>query len=115
MYRFNNLFTGTGSTFDNEGQPFKVKTAARNGAPSAAKTIYGSVSNQAGAPAEGSIVYVMVNGAGPMSSQVKASGSWAIPLSNARTTNGSNYAEITDNDTLQIRQSRMSKRVTNMS
>jgi len=96
------LGTGSGNTFDNSGQPFTVKTTARNGAPSAAKTIYGSVTNQAGAPAEGSIVYIAVNGAGTMSSQVKASGSWAIPLSNARTTDGSNYAEITDTDSLLI-------------
>ncbi len=96
------LGTGSGNTFDNNGQPFTIKTTARNGAPSAAKTIYGSVTNQAGAPAEGSVVYITVNGAGPMSAQVKASGSWAIPLSNARTKDGSNYAEISDSDSLLI-------------
>ncbi len=94
--------TGSGDTFDDNGQPFKIKTASRNGAPAAAKTIYGSVTTETGAPAEGSIVYVDVNGAGTMSSQVKASGSWAIPLSNARTLDGSTYATILDQDNIAI-------------
>lgn len=94
--------TGSGNTFDDSGQPFEIKTASRNGAPAAAKTIYGSVTTEAGAPAEGSIVYVDVNGAGTMSSQVKASGSWAIPLSNARTIDGSAYALISDQDNITI-------------
>lgn len=94
--------TGSGAIFDENGKPFQVKTAARNGAPAAAKTIYGSVSTEAGAPAEGSIVYVDVNGAGTMSSQVRSSGSWAIPLSNARTLDGSAYAEITDESNIII-------------
>jgi len=94
--------TGSGNTFDDNGQPFGIKTASRNGAPAAAKTIYGSVTTETGAPAEGSIVYVDVNGAGTMSSQVKASGSWAIPLSNARTIDGSAYASISDQDNIAI-------------
>jgi hypothetical protein len=94
--------TGSGSIFNDNGKPFEIKTTSRNGAPAAAKTIYGSVTNQAGAPAEGSIVYIDVNGAGTMSSQIKASGSWAIPLSNARTNDGSTYAVITDDHKVNI-------------
>lgn len=90
------LGTGSGSTFDNDGQPFTVKTARRSGAPSAAKTIYGSVTNASGAPADGAIVYVSVAGAGELSSLVKNSGSWAVPLSNARVPDGSGYAQVTD-------------------
>ena len=94
--------TGSGSTFDDNGQPFKIKTATRNGSPAAAKTIYGSVTTESGAPAQGSIVYVEVKGAGIMSSQVKSSGSWAIPLSNARTIDGSAYATISDQNDVMI-------------
>lgn len=94
--------TGSGAIFDQEGEPFQIKTAARNGAPAAAKTIYGSISTETGAPAEGSIVYVDVTGAGTMSSQVRSSGSWAIPLSNARTLDGSAYAQITDESSIII-------------
>lgn len=96
------LGTGSNASFDNNGRPFIIKTAARNGAPAAAKTIYGSISNQAGNPADGTVVYITLTDAGEMSSLVKASGSWAVPLSNARTKDGSNYAQITDTDTIII-------------
>lgn len=96
------LGTGSGATFDDGGKPFTIETASRNGAPAAAKTIYGSVSNQSGNPAEGSVVYVTTANAGEMSSLVKQSGSWAIPLSNARTKDGSAYAQITDSDSILI-------------
>lgn len=96
------LGTGSSSSFDNEGQPFTITTAKRGGTPSAAKTIYGSIVTAGGTPAEGSVVYVSAPGAGEMSSLVKSSGSWAIPLSNARTTDGSGYVQLQDTDSLVI-------------
>ncbi len=96
------LGTGAGTSFDNNGNPFMIKTAARNGAPAAAKTIYGSISNQTGSPAEGTVVYVALANTGEMSSLVKPSGSWAIPLSNARTQDGSGYAQVLDTDAIII-------------
>lgn len=96
------LGTGSQAQFDNQGAPFTVKTSQRAGTPSAAKTIYGNVLNESGGPAEGSIVYVMIDGVGEMSSLVRGSGSWAIPLSNARAADGSGYAEITDDAALTI-------------
>lgn len=96
------LGTGGGTLFDNNGVPFKIVTARKNGSPTAARTIYGSVTTESGAPAEGAVVYVAVAGAGEMSSLVKNSGSWAIPLSNARTADGAGYAEITDETSLQL-------------
>jgi hypothetical protein len=94
--------TGSRASFDNDGQPFTLTTAKRAGAPSAAKTAYGSVVNPAGGPAEGSIVYVALPGVGEMSSLVKSSGSYAVALSNARTADGSSYAEIADGDTMSV-------------
>lgn len=93
---------GTASTadFDNNGSPFTVTTAKRGGTPSAAKTSYGSVVTSSGTPAEGSVVYVTINGVGELSSLVKNSGSWAVPLSNARTSDGANYAKIEDTDSM---------------
>lgn len=96
------LGTGGGTLFDNNGEPFKIVTAKKNGSPTAARTIYGSVTTESGAPAEGAVVYIAVAGAGEMSSLVKNSGSWAIPLSNARTADGSGYAQITDDTNLQL-------------
>jgi hypothetical protein len=96
------LGTGSGAAFDNNGAPFAITTAKKSGTPSAAKTVYGSVSNAGGTPAEGSIVYVTMAGVGEMSSLVKNSGSWAIPLSNARTADGTGYATVKDDDSITI-------------
>ncbi len=94
--------TGDGATFDNEGSPFTITTARRVSTPAAAKTVYGSVTTESGAPAEGAIVYVAIEGAGELSSLVKTSGSWAVPLSNTRTADKAGYAEITDDTQMQI-------------
>lgn len=96
------LGTGSKVSFDDNGAPFTVKTAARGGAPSAAKTAYGNVLSKSGSPANGAIVYVTLPGVGEMSSLVKSSGSWAIPLSNARKADGSGYAIVSETDNLTI-------------
>ena len=96
------LGTGTQSTFTNNGVPFQVRTAQNSGTQPVAKTVYGSVTNETGVPAEGAVVYVKHPAAGELSSLVKNSGSWAVYLSNARTPNGVGYAETTDDDILLI-------------
>jgi hypothetical protein len=87
---------GTASVpkFDNNGAAFTVKTAAKAGNPTAAKTAYGTVNTSSGTPADGAILYLSIEGVSELSALVKSSGSWAIPLSNARTTDLSNYANI---------------------
>ncbi len=99
---FFTLGTGSNSSFTNDGKPFQVKTAQAAGAQPVAKTIYGSVTTESGAPAEGAVVYVKHPTAGELSSLVKNSGSWAVYLSNARTTDGSDFASVTDDDTLLV-------------
>ncbi len=94
--------TAAHSSFDNQGTPFELKTAKRASAPPAAKTIYGSVVTAAGTPAKDTIVYVKLEGAGLLSSLVKNSGSWAVPLSNARMVDGSAYANISDKNILVV-------------
>lgn len=96
------LGTGSRTTFDNNGAPFSVKTASRAGAPPAAKTAYGNVLTGAGAPAEGAIVYVTIDNVGELSSLVKNSGSYAIPLSTARTRDGAGYAQLTDESPMRV-------------
>ncbi len=100
--RYYYLISSSGEDYDNNGQAFSIETAQRSGAPAAAKTIYGSVTTESGTPADGAIVYVSFEGAGLLSSLVKQSGSWAVPLSNARTPDGSTYAEVTDTTQLAI-------------
>jgi hypothetical protein len=99
---FYELGTGSGATFDDSGAPFAIQTAQRSGAPSAAKTAYGSVNTPNSTPADGAIVYLSIEGVGEMSSLVKATGSWAIPLSNARSSDGSGYATIGDEDVMNV-------------
>jgi len=97
------LGTGSVPRFDNSGVPFNLRTLpAPAGVPPASKTIYGTVVTETGAPAEGSIVSVLSEGVGEMSSLVKSSGSWAVALANARQTDGSGYADVTDETGLNI-------------
>lgn len=94
--------TNGGSLFDNNGETFSIQTAKRAGAPSAAKTIYGSVTSESTAPAAGAVVYIKVDGAGDMSALVTNAGGWAVPLSNARTPDGAAYAVIGNETPLNI-------------
>lgn len=96
------LGTGNNAQFDNNGNPYEVETAQRKGNPSAAQTIYGTITTNSGQAADGAIVYASIGGVGQMSSLVKNSGSWTIPLSNARTADGSSYADISEEDDVSI-------------
>lgn len=95
------LGTGSRDTFDNNGEPFSIQTFNRTGTPGAAQTAYGTILDEVGNPATGAMVYVSAPGIGMLSTLVKDSGSWAVPLSNARQTDGS-YAEITSLGSLQL-------------
>lgn len=92
---------GTGSnTFDNEGQPYSLATAAKpNQSPVNNQTVYGNVLDATAAPAEGAVVYLYSEGMGALSSLVKASGSWGISLSNAFNAEKTAYLPL-ENDSL---------------
>lgn len=96
---------GTGSSsFDNEGQPYSVSTAAKpNQSPTNNQTIYGKILNSDGSPAEGSVVYLYSEGMGALSSLVKSSGSWGISLANAFNIEKSNYAILTDETLIDVK------------
>ncbi|MCD8506935.1 Ig-like domain-containing protein [Candidatus Woesebacteria bacterium] len=79
------LGTGERSEFDNNGAPFAVRTARAISSDSETRTAYGNVLNEVGNPAEGSIVYLSIEGASPLSALVKANGSWAVQLTDLRT------------------------------
>jgi len=102
------LGTGSGDHYANSSEnsinseAYTVTTAKRGGVAPSAKTIYGSVVTEGGVPANGAIVYSRLDGAIPMSSLVKESGSWAIPLSSARQIGTLEYAPITDDAKLTI-------------
>lgn len=95
---------GSGSSqslYDNQGQPYQVTTGVTLGTPETSETIYGKVETQAGTPAEGTVVYVRLPNAAPLSTLVKSSGSWAVTLSTARTTQLDKYVKY-DLDTEQV-------------
>jgi hypothetical protein len=96
---------GTGSsTFDNEGQAYKITTVAKQAqSPPNNQTVYGNVFHANQTPAEGAIVYVSGDNMGTLSSLVKSSGSWGIALSNAFDLSKNTYASLGDESLLNIK------------
>jgi len=97
------LGTESRTEYDNEGEPFSIKTSAKpTSSMPPAVTVYGSVSREGGTPAEGSIVFISSEKMGDLSALVKGSGSWAVPLSQALNKEGEDYAALEDNDVLDL-------------
>lgn len=96
------LGTGSGSLFDDNGEPFTIKTARQAGTQPKALTVFGSAVNAAGSPAAGAVVFVTPPNAGTLSSLVTTTGSWAVSLSTARMKDGSGYAPVAVGDELAI-------------
>lgn len=96
------LGTGGRTLYDNNGQPFGVRTAARVSDQPEARTVYGTVRNEGGNPAAGSLLFIAVEGGGPLSALVQENGSWALSISQARTTDGSSYVAIRDDLPTQV-------------
>lgn len=94
--------TGNGALFDDNGEPFVIKTAVAVGTQPKVNSAYGTLKLANGSPAEGWVVFVTTGDAGTQSSLVRDTGSWAIALSNARKRDGSGFAEIKDGDILNI-------------
>ncbi len=94
--------TGTRQLYDNNGQPFAVRTARPISAAADAKTAYGTVSTEVGNPADGTIVYLTIQGASPLSAQVKSDGTWALPLSTVRSLDLSSSMELQESTSVQI-------------
>ncbi len=88
------LGTAAGSAYDNNGTPYSIKTTPNPGSLPIAKTIYGTVNSASGTPASGVMVYVTLSGAYQLSALTKDSGSWAIPLSNARNQENGTYRAV---------------------
>lgn len=97
------LGTTTQSSFDNNGQPFSIRTARREDSTTEARTAYGEVRTEVGNAAEGAIVYISIQGASPVSTLVKSDGSWAIPsLAQVRTLDLSALHPLVDTDTVRV-------------
>ncbi len=92
-----------GKTYDRNGEAYLVTTAPEIPAgQNQSSPIYGTVTKNDGTPAEGAIVYLTINRATPLSTLVKTSGSWLLPLNNIRSDDLLNLAEIKENDKIDI-------------
>lgn len=96
------LGTAASSKYDNAGQPYSIKTTKKVGSLPIAKTIYGTVNTSSGSPASGALVYVNIDGAYQLSALTKDSGSWAIPLANARNSSTGEYRAVDATEQLSI-------------
>lgn len=101
MYYFK-IGSGERELFDNNGVPFTVQTAQVLGTPPPPETIYGTVLTPAKTAADDAIVYVGIPGSTPLSALVQQKGSFAIPLSTARTLSLDNYVSIDPDTTIEM-------------
>ena len=96
------LGTGSDSAFDNNGQPYSITTGQRVN-NTLAQTVYGTVMTNANTPAEGSMVYVTIEGANELSTLVRSSGTWAIPLVQLRSATEQNVPQVSSNTPMTVR------------
>ncbi|MCL5095908.1 MAG: Ig-like domain-containing protein [Patescibacteria group bacterium] len=90
-------------TYDRDGEAYIVTTAPEiPAAQNQSSPIYGTVIKNDGTPAEGAIVYLNINKTTPLSTLVKTSGSWLLPLNNTRSADLLSLAEIKENDKIDI-------------
>lgn len=82
-YQFKISTTEKKKLFDNNGNPFSIKTAPKLVNQPASDLVNGTILNANGSPASGSIVYLSLPGISPLSTQVKKDGSWLLNLSTA--------------------------------
>lgn len=91
-----------GKVFLDNGAPYQIRTPqALPGPGPAFEPAFGVVLTEANLPAEGALVYYTLVGGQTLSTLVKASGSWLIPLNLVRTSDLFSflpYAERTDGD-----------------
>jgi len=82
---------------------FQTTTAPSLPAPSdILEPAYGSVTTDVGQPADGAIVYLTVVGGQKLSTLVKPSGSWVMPLNLSRTENLTSYLTVAERMTENI-------------
>ncbi len=73
-----------GKKYQNNDSQFQIVTAEKSNQANTLEPSYGQIVNQQNQPAEGSIVILNLPRSLPLSTLVKPSGNWLIPLNNAR-------------------------------
>lgn len=95
-YRITILSNGKKYTSGNE--PYRIRTgpAMSSPPPGTLEPAFGIVIGDQNTPAEGAIVYLTPQGGQMLSTLVKSSGSWIIPLNLARTTDLTSYLPVSE-------------------
>ncbi|MBP9700054.1 fibronectin type III domain-containing protein [Candidatus Woesebacteria bacterium] len=92
--------TGNKELYDNSGKPYETKTV---GAISgSAQTIYGEVVTMDKMPANGAILYVSADNLSPLSVLTQSTGSFVLPLSQARSKNLQQATTLTPTEKLTL-------------
>lgn len=86
-----------GRTYGQNGQPYRVRTfPAISTSPGDLPPAYGSVITEDNQPATGALVFLTLEGSQTLSSLIKPSGAWLIPLNLVRTQDGTVYLATVD-------------------
>lgn len=85
-------------TFNNGGSNWKVRTGTTLPSPDNATVLSGTVLNSTNSPLEDALVVVSAPGMAQLSSVTTSSGTWVIPVSLARNSDLTAYAEVGSND-----------------
>ncbi|KKR88393.1 MAG: hypothetical protein UU37_C0004G0011 [Candidatus Gottesmanbacteria bacterium GW2011_GWA2_41_12] len=88
--------------FDNGGDPYSAFTGGKINGSVQLDPAYGVILNNNEKPAEGSIVYITVGKSLPLSTLVKSSGTWLIPLTNLRNSDLSTRPNIQERERIEI-------------
>ena len=88
--------------FDNEGSPYRTKTAYALKVGKASDIVFGSVVRVDKKPAVGAIVYLTIAGVSPLSTVVDNDGGWTVDLAGARQAILKEAASYSENTTLEV-------------
>ena len=92
-----------GKPMRDAGKPYPGRTAPTVAPVTAGlEPAYGMVTTATGAPADGALVYLTLEGSQTLSTLVKPSGSWMVPLNLVRTQDLSRYLALTERMTENI-------------
>lgn len=92
--------TGNKELYDNSGKPYETKTV--NSIQGSAQTIYGEVVTMDNLPANGAIIYVSADSLSPLSILTQSTGSFVLPLSQARSKNLQQAASLSPTEKLTL-------------
>lgn len=97
---FFKIGTGNKELYDNSGRPYETKTVGP--ISGSAQTIYGEVVTMDNMPANGAILYVSADNLSPLSVLSQSTGSFVLPLSQARSKNLQQAATLTPTERLTL-------------